>query len=184
MARPPSKTGINTTTEREIVWWLAKGLGIEEAARRAGVTSDARLYRLKRTAGFADNLRDALKDRLTIELAPKAIRLLEEIMCDTKMAGRVRVDAAKTILDRAGFTPAAAVAAVAAEADDNMATWTRARLEAFVADGTRQLAREEATDADFEDLPSGEPSGALDGEPNEEPVILQALKHSGQQSAI
>ena len=171
MARP-SKTGVNTTTERELVWWMAKGHGIEDAARRAGVTSSARLYRLKRTAGFAEHLRDALKDRLATELAPKAIRLLEEIMCDTKMAGRVRVDAAKTILDRAGFTPAA-VAADAPAAGDNMASWTRAQLEAFVDDGMRKLAREEATDAEFEDLPSGavdgEPSGAVDGEPNEEP---------------
>src|SRR5271166_4989998 len=126
MARP-SKTGINTTTEREIVWWLAKGHTLEEAGKRVGINGGERLHRLKRTAGFADNLRDALKDRLAVELAPKAIALLEEIMCDTKMPGRVRVDAAKTVLDRAGFTPAAAVAEAAAADDSNMATWTRAR---------------------------------------------------------
>ena len=74
MARPLAKTGLNSTTERELVWWLAKGHGIEDAARRAGLPSSAKLYRYKRTNAFADDLRQALKDHLATELAPKAIR--------------------------------------------------------------------------------------------------------------
>jgi len=173
MARP-SKSDPAT----EITRHLAEGHPLAEAARLAGVTSDGRLYRLKRSVGFADNLRDALKDRLALELAPKAIALLDEIMSNPKVPARVRVDAAKTVLDRAGFTPAVAEAAAKAVADDNMATWTRARLEAFVAEGERQAARASATDADFEDMPLAEPVAAFEdlvgGEPNKEPG-LQAL---------
>ena len=60
MARPLAKTGLNSTTERELVWWLAKGHGIEDAARRAGLPSSAKLYRYKRT------------ERLRRRLAPGA----------------------------------------------------------------------------------------------------------------
>jgi hypothetical protein len=151
MARPRSKPGINPTTERNLVWWLAKGYGPEEAAKRAGLPSTARLYHLKRTTAFADELRQALKDHLASELAPKAVRILDELMSDTKTPARVRVDAAKTLLDRAGFTPAA-IGADGLPSNDDMSTWTKAQLQAFVEEGERQLAREVATDADFEDV--------------------------------
>lgn len=149
MARPRSKTGFNPTTERELAWWIAKGFGPEEAAKRAGLPSTARLYQFKRSAAFANDLREALKDHMSTELAPKAVRILDEIMSDTEMPARVRVDAAKTLLDRAGFTPAA-VAADAPPADDSMANWTTEQLQAFVDGAARKLARTEATDAQFE----------------------------------
>ncbi len=163
MSRPPAKSGLNSTTERELVWWTARGLGPEEAAKRAGLPSTANLYRFRRTAAFADDLRAALKDHMAVDLAPKAIQILSEIMCDVKMPGRVRVDAAKTLLDRAGFTPAA-VAADAPPIDDDMSRWSVERLQAFVAEGERKLAREEATDADFEVMaPTAEGEAPTDG---------------------
>jgi hypothetical protein len=123
--------------------------------------SSAKLYHLKRTKVFADDLRRALKDHLATELAPKAIRILDEIMCDVKMPGRDRVDAAKMLLDRAGFTPAA-IGADALPAGDYMAHWSREQLQAFVDEGMRKMAREEATDAEYVDL-STAPEDDADG---------------------
>ena len=149
MARPLSKSGVNSTTERELVWWVAKGFGFEDAAKRAGLPSSAKLYRLKRTNAYADDLRQALKDHLATELAPKAIRILDEIMCDAKMPARVRVDAAKTLLDRSGFTPAA-IDSEAQPVGQDMGSWTSEELRAFVDQGMRDLARDSATEVEFE----------------------------------
>ena len=143
MARPRDKSGLSPTTERELAWWLAKGHGIEDAAKRVGLPSSERVYQLKRARGFADDLRQALKDQLSVELAPKAVRILDEIMADTAMPARVRVDAAKTLLDRAGFTPAA-IAADAPPAIEEMSRLSREQLEALVEQLSRQTAREES----------------------------------------
>lgn len=104
MARPLSRPGLGTTTRRELCWWLAQGFSKEEAAKRAGLPDTYRIYQFTRTTVFADELRDALRDHLGTNLAPKAVRILDEIMSDTKVNARVRVDAAKALLDRAGFS--------------------------------------------------------------------------------
>lgn len=166
MGRPPAKSGLDSTTERELVYWVAKGLGPEAAAERAGIPSSARLYKYRRTAAYADDLRIALRDHLATELAPKAIKILNEIMCDTKMHGRVRVDAAKTLLDRAGFGAATAADAPLAD-DDNMALWSRERLMAFLSKEEAKLARQEATDADFQLVAPTADREALDAEGGE-----------------
>lgn len=160
MARPLAKTGINSETARDLVFWTARGLGPEAAAKRAGIPSSARLYRYRRSTEFAEDLRQALKDLLALEHAPAAINILARLMADEKTPARVRVDACKTLLDRAGFTPAA-VAADAPPAEDNMSLWTREQLEAFVAQGERQLAAATATDADFEVVAPSGAGGAL-----------------------
>ena len=149
MGRPKSKSGLNSTTERELVYWVAKGLGPEEAAKRAGLPSSARLYDYRRTNAFADDLRQALRDNLTTEHAPKAIKILAEIMEDDRMPARVRVDAAKTLLDRSGYTAATVAADAAFDEDSPMYTWTIPQLEAFLAKSQRALARAEATDAEI-----------------------------------
>ena len=104
MSRPRDRAGISPTTQREIVWWVAKGHSMEEAAKRAGLPSSGRLYDFKKTREFAADLRDALRDRLDTELAPQA----------DKYPGRTddrRKDPcerpapmfAATVLDRAGL---------------------------------------------------------------------------------
>lgn len=103
MPRPPTRAGINGTTQREIVWWLAQGCTKEDAARRAGLPDTYRLHAFARTEGFAVALRQALQDHLATNLAPEAVKILSEIMRDDKVQSRVRVDAAKAILDRSGF---------------------------------------------------------------------------------
>jgi hypothetical protein len=108
MSGIPAKSGLTEDTQRELAWWIAKGVTKDEAARRAGLPSTARLFRYMRTKGFAADLRDALNDRLAVELAPKAIKRLEAILDDDKVSSRVVVDAAKAVLDRSGYvaTPA------------------------------------------------------------------------------
>jgi hypothetical protein len=148
MAGIPSKSGVSPTIERELVWWLAKGLGTDAAAHKAGLPSTAALYKYKRTKAFADDLREALRDRLGTELAPKAVKILDEIMSDPLVNPRVRVDAAKAILDRGGFT--AAPPAPPALSDEGLSTYSRAELMAIVAEGERKAAIEGATDAEVE----------------------------------
>ena len=43
-------------------------------------------------------------DHMGTNLAPKAVRILDEIMSDRKVQPRVRVDAAKALLDRSGYS--------------------------------------------------------------------------------
>ncbi len=146
MAGVPAKSGLSPSVQRDVIWWLAKGHGIEDAARRAGLPSSAALYRLKRTTAFADDLRAALRDRLGTELAPKAIKILEEIMSDANVSARVRVDAAKAILDRGGFS-AAESAADAAKPPGDLMNYTVAQLNAIIADCERKEAGEGADEA-------------------------------------
>lgn len=107
MPRPPSRAGLDDTTQREICWWLAKGCGPEEAAKRAGLPNANRLYPFAKTQEFSVVLRQSLSKYLADDLAPKAIHILNDIMMDKSVAARVRVDAAKAVLDRAGFSAAA-----------------------------------------------------------------------------
>jgi hypothetical protein len=150
MSGIPSKSGIASTTERELVWWLAKGYGMDDAARKVGLPSTAALYKYKRTAAFADDLRAALRDRLGTELAPRAVRVLDEIMSDVKTPARVRVDAAKALLDRSGFT---AGAANPSDNDKGLEEMSRAELEAILIEGRgrRERAQQVVIDADYTD---------------------------------
>ena len=106
MPRPPSRTGLDDSTQRELCWWIAKGCSPEEASKRAGLPNSVRTYNFAKTQEFSLVLRQSLSKYLADDLAPKAIKVLSEIMLDEKVAGRVRVDAAKAPLDRAGFSSA------------------------------------------------------------------------------
>lgn len=140
MPRPPTKTGLNDASQRELVWWLAKGLPKEEAAKRAGLPSSSRLYHFTRTKQFADELREALTDHMSTELAPKAVRILDEIMSDDKVTPRVRVDAAKALMDRAGYSPAAIDPDARRRGSDaSLAEMSMDDLRAFVAYGRAEM---------------------------------------------
>lgn len=104
LGRPPTHAAILESTQREIVWWLAKGLSREEVARRVGLPSADRLHHFARTKEFANELRLALSDYMATELAPKAVAIMDEIMSDKNVSPRVRVEAGKTILDRSGYS--------------------------------------------------------------------------------
>ena len=103
MPRLPSRAGLNDTTQRELCWHLAQGASREEAARRAGLPDGTRLEHFARTKEFADELRIAMQDHLATNMAPRAVKVLREILDDKNVNPRVRVDAAKVILDRSGY---------------------------------------------------------------------------------
>lgn len=107
MPRPPSKSGLDDATQRELCWWMAQGCGPEDAAKRAGLPNANRLYHFAKTQEFSVVLRQSLSKHLADDLAPKAVKILNEIMHDTNVASRVRVDAAKAVLDRSGFSASA-----------------------------------------------------------------------------
>jgi hypothetical protein len=154
MGRPPSRAGFDDTTQREICWWLANGCSKEDAARRAGLPDTYRLHQFTRTREFADQLRQGLRDHMSVNLAPQAVKILNEIMSDDKVNARVRVDAAKALLDRAGYSAAESAAAnqPTRRAGKPLEQMSADELAAFIRDKTeerdRLLARAEAEDAD------------------------------------
>ncbi len=137
MPRPPSRTGLDDATQRELCWWIAKGCSPEEASKRAGLPNSVRTYNFAKTQEFSLVLRQSLSKYLADDLAPKAIKVLNEIMLDEKVAGRVRVDAAKAVLDRAGFS---AAAKPSAPDDRLLSQYTVQELEQLVAKLEEQQA--------------------------------------------
>lgn len=130
MARPTSRPGLNEATQRELVWFLAKGYSKEDAAKRAGLSSSGRVSSFTRSREFAHALREGLLDHMAVELAPKAVRILDEIMSDEKVQHRVRVDAAKALLDRSGYP--ASVPGSKLPGDDSIAEMPLDRLKRLV----------------------------------------------------
>ncbi|HEY5795417.1 MAG TPA: hypothetical protein VIU82_10405 [Bosea sp. (in: a-proteobacteria)] len=147
MPRPPSRTGLDDATQRELCWWIAKGCSPEEASKRAGLPNSVRTYNFAKTQEFSLVLRQSLSKYLADDLAPKAIKVLSEIMLDEKVAGRVRVDAAKAVLDRAGFSSAAKPSGP----DDRLLSqYTVEELEQLVAKLEEKRALEEGKQIDGE----------------------------------
>lgn len=77
-----------------------------EAARRAGFAADSAAqaaYRLMRLPHVQASVRMEQERVLKGHLASKALYVLEQIMDDENAPAGARVDAAKTVLDRAGL---------------------------------------------------------------------------------
>ncbi len=130
MPRLPGRAGLNETTQRELCWHLAQGASREEAARRAGLPDGTRLEHFARTKAFADELRTAMQDHLATNMAPRAVQVLRDILDDKNVNARVRVDAAKVILDRSGY---ASAEAAKPPAEKDVAELNLAQLQALVA---------------------------------------------------
>lgn len=112
MSGIPALPQFDGQTRRNIVYWIARGVPREEAARRASVPASARLSAYFRTKHFAEDLREAIRDQLETEMAPKAMQRLAGILNDEQAPPKVVLDAVKTTLDRAGH-PAVASAKLA-----------------------------------------------------------------------
>ncbi len=80
---------------------------------------------------------EALTARRLRAAAPVALKLIEDLVGDKTIAPRVRLDAAKTLLDRAGYTPPNQAAD---KAPLSPAEMTAEQLREFIADGERALA--------------------------------------------
>jgi phage terminase small subunit len=91
--------------EYAVQFVLTGGNGAE-AARRAGFAPDTAAqaaYRLSRLPHVQSAIRNEQERILKGQLATKALGVLEKIMDDDSAPPGARVDAAKTVLDRAGL---------------------------------------------------------------------------------
>jgi hypothetical protein len=93
------------TLLRRAMLLYAKGASADEAAKKSGVPIEAfNLYREQ--DNFSGDLRRILRELVADVYSPKAFAFLHEVVCDSGMAARIRVDAAKALLDRSGYVAA------------------------------------------------------------------------------
>jgi len=79
-----------------------------EAARRAGYSERTAReigYQLLRKPHVRDAVDEANREMLSGTIATKAVALLERVLDDEEAPLKVRLEAAKTVLDRAGLVP-------------------------------------------------------------------------------
>lgn len=108
--------------------------------------------RLLHTPHVQDAIRSAQAHALRGRLASKALGVLEKVLDDDAAPAGVRVDAAKTILDRAGLS---AVRTPEIEHDDApLSEMTTAQLEAFIRQGHLAIATARVAAGDVIDCPS------------------------------
>lgn len=112
-----------------------------QAAIEAGyapVSARQTASRLLHTPHVQDAIRHAQAHVLRGRLASKALGVLEKILDDDSAPAGVRVDAAKTVLDRAGLSAMRAPEAVS-EDDLPLEGMTVVQLETFIAEGRALL---------------------------------------------
>lgn len=91
-------------THRVLVRELSRGESLGTAALRAGI-GQAAVQAAIRLPHVAAAIEAELQRVLQSEIAPAAFAFLRRVVASDKFGERVRVDAAKILLDRAGFTP-------------------------------------------------------------------------------
>lgn len=165
--RPKSRTGVSPTAARELAWHIAAGKTQAEAAKLAGFPDPRRLTDFQRSKDFAAELKAAINDKLSLHLVPKAVKALDEVISDEKINPKIRVDAAKAILDRAGYSAVEVAARSKLPDGDPMETWSIDRLQKFVSDFEARLKEEEAKRAE----------GAIDVTMNEDSDFYHALQN-------
>jgi hypothetical protein len=104
---PAAEFGLSTKQEA-LVEALFSSDGIILAAKAAGYADSSHVRRMVRHSPvLRAAIEQELRHRLQTEGAPVAYALLVEVVRnkDSKFGERVRVDAARTLLDRAGFLP-------------------------------------------------------------------------------
>jgi hypothetical protein len=89
--------------ERNLAAAIARGVPIPQAAALAGYKDTGSGYRAAARPGVKAAIVQEVARLLAVEGAPLALSVLVETCRDQAAPARVRVDAAKTILDRAGI---------------------------------------------------------------------------------
>jgi hypothetical protein len=90
---------------KEELWHYARGATPAEACQKAVANPKAfELYLKSEPASY--DIRRVMKGVLEVEYAPACFKFLNDTVHDTAMPARVRVDAAKIIVDRAGYVAA------------------------------------------------------------------------------
>ena len=92
-----------TRKQQSLINNLASGMTVKEAIEAAGY-SDTTRASVAITPAMQAHLRQLMVDRLAA-MAPAAVGVLANLMDDEDASPKIRLDAAKTILDRAGFVP-------------------------------------------------------------------------------
>lgn len=135
---------------------VANGGNITQAAIRAGY-SPASARQTGQHLLDKPHVQAAIRQeqgRVLGRLAGKALCVLEGIMDDPGAPAGARVDAAKTILDRAGLPAIPANALARGVVSDTLGEMTAEELRAFIAQGRATLEAYEAEE-------TGEGAGAL-----------------------
>jgi hypothetical protein len=92
-----------TTMQQALILNLASGMEVKAAMSAAGYSKNMRPA-VVITPAMQGHLRQLMVGELAL-MAPKALSLLCGQMDDEEASAKIRLDAAKTILDRAGFVP-------------------------------------------------------------------------------
>ena len=131
-----------TELQQRFVDNILDGLPPVRAAELAGIASPrTHATRYVHNIHVQRAIMEGLTKRLAMEGAPLAYNLLVKVVSDDAVSSRVRVDAAKALLDRAGFVPPKASDPVDATEKD-LSKMSRDELKAFVASAENKLARE------------------------------------------
>jgi hypothetical protein len=94
---------ILTPKQQSLINNLVSGMSIKAAMSAAGYSETSRLSRIF-TPAMQAHLRQLMVEKLAA-MAPAALVVLNDLMDDEDASPKIRLDAAKTILDRAGFVP-------------------------------------------------------------------------------
>lgn len=138
-AEMPDAYGV-TEKQAAFVAAVARGSGnFAESARIAGYSEKA-FYRVLALPHVRQAIEQELRAVLLTEDAPLARKVLHDLVADKDTAPRIRVDAAKILLDRAGITPPEK-AAHGASAERPINDMTTDELMGFVAQRQSEVAR-------------------------------------------
>jgi len=122
---------------REALFHYAKGDPPELAAKKAGLKDLAAFKLYLQSDSIGSDLRAMMRGVLETDYAPKAFAFLNATVHDTAVPARIRVDAAKIIVDRAGYV---AAPPDAARDPKDLTLMTREELHKFVIDAEAKLA--------------------------------------------
>lgn len=116
--------------QKTFVAAILNGRDPKAAARESGY-SESSGYRLTTTPKIQAALRSELMRRMATEGLPLAYSVLVSILRDESAPARVRVDAAKTVLDRGGM-PAQRASAIKETSEKSLSEMTTDELRAMV----------------------------------------------------
>jgi phage terminase small subunit len=123
--------------QQHFVALTVSGVSHEQAATLAGYAENSG-YAVSRSPAVRAAIHEAVAHQLVTRSAPLALKVLNDIAADETAPKGVRVDAARTLLDRAGYVAPRASEAVKGEKP--LSERTPEELRAFIAQLESTLA--------------------------------------------
>lgn len=160
--------GLTEQQQRFVAEFVANGGNGKQACVSAGYAAKSahqEAYRLLRKPHVLDAVRKE-QARVLGTMSAKALHVLDQLLGDTEISPAVRLDAAKTVLDRAGYvsarTPAHAIAGDEKPLNEMSTDELRAYLGAIQAAQAQQAVAagstpEGATSTDWRQAPDALP---------------------------